>query len=46
MQVPMKKCEHGKITWRELRGHYSVITDEAQYEIAYIYIPFLQRRTG
>ena len=23
-----------------VRGHYSVITDEAQYEIAYIYIPF------
>ena len=35
-----EKSEHGKITWRELRGHYSVITDEAQYEIAYIYIPF------
>ena len=31
-----EKSEHGKITWRELRGHYSVITDEAQYEIAYI----------
>ncbi len=35
-----EKSEHGKTTWRELRGHYSVITDEAQYEIAYIYIPF------
>ena len=35
-----EKSEHGKITWRELRGHYSVITDEAQYEIAYIYISF------
>ena len=35
-----EKSEHGKTIWRELRGHYSVITDEAQYEIAYIYIPF------
>ena len=31
---------NGKTIWRELRGQYSVITDEAQYKIAYIYIPF------
>ena len=35
-----EKSEYGQIIWRELKGHYSVITDEAQYEIAYIYIPF------
>ena len=35
-----KKSEYGKTIWRELRGQYSVITDEAQYKIAYIYIPF------
>ena len=35
-----EKSEYGQMSWRELRGHYSVITDEAQYEIAYIYIPF------
>ena len=35
-----EKSEHGKTIWRELRGQYSVITDEAQYKIAYIYIPF------
>ena len=35
-----ERSEHGKKVWRELRGHYSVITDEARYEIAYIYIPF------
>ncbi|MDN0060160.1 DUF5104 domain-containing protein [Mediterraneibacter glycyrrhizinilyticus] len=35
-----EKSEYGKTIWRELRGQYSVITDEAQYKIAYIYIPF------
>lgn len=35
-----KKSEYGKTIWRELKGQYSVITDEAQYKIAYIYIPF------
>ena len=35
-----EKSEHGKTIWRKLRGHYSIITDEAQYEIAYTYIPF------
>ena len=40
-----EKSEHGKTIWRELKGQYSVgqysvITDEAQYKIAYIYIPF------
>ena len=35
-----EKSEHGKTIWRELRGQYSVITDEAQYKISYIYIPF------
>ena len=35
-----ERSEHGEKVWRELRGHYSVITDEARYEIAYIYIPF------
>ena len=35
-----EKSEHGKTIWRKLRGHYSITTDEAQYEIAYIYIPF------
>ena len=35
-----QKSEYGKIVWRELRGQYSITTEDAQYEIAYIYIPF------
>ena len=35
-----QKSEYGKTIWRELRGQYSVTTEDAQYKIAYIYIPF------
>ena len=33
------KSEYGETVLRELKAHYTVITDEEQYEIAFIYCP-------
>lgn len=33
------KSEYGETILRELKAHYTVITDEEQYEIAFIYCP-------